>query len=365
MRDSTIVRAARARHDGYRRDPWNEVEFGHHYIRSMAGWAVYLALTGVRSDMVDRELSIEPPSEAATFRTFWCTGRAWGTYAHTTDPATGQVEMTVETLYGDLHGIDVRGPGGRPIERVGRQPPIDPGCDERTAGRPAHGSQRRSAAARRAGIGRAGTATRSRSSPGRRCVLAQVDAPGVVRHIWMTAASDDPYHLRTATLRAYWDGAATPVHRDAARRLLRAGPRADRELLVAAAPDEPAGRQGAELLVPDAVRLAPGSRSRTRAAQPLTLYYYIDYEVDARPTTPSAGRFHARWHREDPTEGIERAGLHERRLPVRRREPGRGRQLRDPGGDGRGPLRRVPPRHRQSQRRRMPTPSTGTAKATT
>jgi non-lysosomal glucosylceramidase len=119
-----IVRAARSRHDGYRRDPWDEVEFGHHYVRSMAGWGVYQALTGVRSDMVERTLSIDPPRADATFRTFWCTPRAWGTYAHETQPDTGRVEAVVQTLYGDLEGIEVRAPGGsldirrRPEERM-------------------------------------------------------------------------------------------------------------------------------------------------------------------------------------------------------------------------------------------------------
>ena len=41
---------------------------------------------------------------------------------------------------------------------------------------------------------------------------------------------------------------------------------------------------------------------------PLTLYYYIDYELTEADDV-EAGRLHARWRREAPTEGIERAGL--------------------------------------------------------
>ena len=38
----------RARHDGLRRNPWNEVECGNHYARSMASWALLLALSGAQ-----------------------------------------------------------------------------------------------------------------------------------------------------------------------------------------------------------------------------------------------------------------------------------------------------------------------------
>ncbi len=40
-----IVAACRARYDGYRRNPWDEVECGHHYARSMASWALLPALS--------------------------------------------------------------------------------------------------------------------------------------------------------------------------------------------------------------------------------------------------------------------------------------------------------------------------------
>jgi uncharacterized protein (DUF608 family) len=38
-----IVRAVRARHDGYKRNPFNEPECGHNYARSMASWNCLLA----------------------------------------------------------------------------------------------------------------------------------------------------------------------------------------------------------------------------------------------------------------------------------------------------------------------------------
>ena len=58
-----IVRAVRARHDGVRRNPWNEVECGNHYARSMASWGVLIALTGVRWDAPASTLHFAPAAQ--------------------------------------------------------------------------------------------------------------------------------------------------------------------------------------------------------------------------------------------------------------------------------------------------------------
>ncbi len=58
----TIVKAVRDRHDGIKRNPWNEVECGHHYARTMSSWLVLLALMQTSDDV----------------RAFWSDGRQWG-----------------------------------------------------------------------------------------------------------------------------------------------------------------------------------------------------------------------------------------------------------------------------------------------
>lgn len=77
-----IVRATRDRYDGVKRNPWNEVECGNHYARSMASWGALLALTGVRWSAPNGTLHLEPltavfdPAGEAEF--FVSTGTAWG-----------------------------------------------------------------------------------------------------------------------------------------------------------------------------------------------------------------------------------------------------------------------------------------------
>lgn len=58
-----VVRAVRDRHEGIRRNPWNEVECGNHYARSMASWGVLLALTGVEWDAPARSLHFAPAAQ--------------------------------------------------------------------------------------------------------------------------------------------------------------------------------------------------------------------------------------------------------------------------------------------------------------
>lgn len=106
-----VVEAARARHDGVRRNPWNEVECGHHYARSMASWAVLLALTGAQVDPAAGELRFKPVRNASTetdeFRTFWSSGRAWGTLRVFRDVATGEWQHDVTVVGGALDNLRV------------------------------------------------------------------------------------------------------------------------------------------------------------------------------------------------------------------------------------------------------------------
>jgi non-lysosomal glucosylceramidase len=76
----SIVKAVRDRHDGRRRNPWDEVECGHHYARAMSSWGLLLALSGFSYSGVDMTLGFAPRMYPEDFRTFWSTGSGWGEY---------------------------------------------------------------------------------------------------------------------------------------------------------------------------------------------------------------------------------------------------------------------------------------------
>lgn len=73
----TIERTLRARYDGEFRSPWNEIECGNHYARSLASWGLLLAFSGAQWDAPSRTLSFDPAGDAP-FRGLFTTGEAWG-----------------------------------------------------------------------------------------------------------------------------------------------------------------------------------------------------------------------------------------------------------------------------------------------
>jgi non-lysosomal glucosylceramidase len=76
----TLVRSARQRYDGERRNPWDELECGHHYARAMSSWSLLLALSGYRYSAPSRLLGFAPRLRPADFRCFFTAGEAWGSY---------------------------------------------------------------------------------------------------------------------------------------------------------------------------------------------------------------------------------------------------------------------------------------------
>lgn len=102
----TIVKAVRARYDGIRRNPWNEVECGNHYVRSMASWGLLLAASGFHCDMTKNKISFSPKTGDQKFTCFFSTSRCWGLYHQTVDE-NGEISQSLEVLYGDGDGLEL------------------------------------------------------------------------------------------------------------------------------------------------------------------------------------------------------------------------------------------------------------------
>lgn len=76
-----IVEGARARHDGHKRNPFDEPECGHHYARAMSAWSPFLALAGFVYDGPRRAVSIARRWRTReVFRSFWSCGTGWGLF---------------------------------------------------------------------------------------------------------------------------------------------------------------------------------------------------------------------------------------------------------------------------------------------
>ena len=100
----TIVKSIRDRYDGYKRNPFSEIESGHHYCRAMASWGILNALLGLKSDMYRKTLSIRPFTEGELSSFFIC-GKAWGVYSQKMED--GKLVKSIDVLYGTLDDINV------------------------------------------------------------------------------------------------------------------------------------------------------------------------------------------------------------------------------------------------------------------
>jgi hypothetical protein len=73
-----MVRAIRERYDGEKRNPWNEIECGSHYARSMASYALLPIYSGFTFDMTESYIGFAPIAKGDS-RFLWSVGNTWGT----------------------------------------------------------------------------------------------------------------------------------------------------------------------------------------------------------------------------------------------------------------------------------------------
>lgn len=95
-----VVKGVRDRHDGERRNPWNEPECGHHYARALSSWSLLLALSGFRYSAPDRSIGFAPKLNAERFRTFWSVDSGWGLFSQRI--RKGRMACKLRPAYGAL-----------------------------------------------------------------------------------------------------------------------------------------------------------------------------------------------------------------------------------------------------------------------
>ena len=95
-----VVRAARNRHDGSRRNPWNDIECGSYYARSMSAWQLVNAWSGLSADLVAGRISFAPKQQADC-AVFWSAGNAFGSLIRRGE------ETNLEVLGGSLDVAEI------------------------------------------------------------------------------------------------------------------------------------------------------------------------------------------------------------------------------------------------------------------
>lgn len=111
----SLVKAVRDRYDGYKRNPWNEIECGSNYARSMASYSLLPALSGFVWDGVRKGMGFDPMNpedadesgEQKEFHSFWSFRQAWG------DVSVRPEKTEISVLYGTLELKEYYLPEGR------------------------------------------------------------------------------------------------------------------------------------------------------------------------------------------------------------------------------------------------------------
>jgi non-lysosomal glucosylceramidase len=95
-----VCKAIRDRHDGLKRNPYNEFECGNHYARSMASYSYLLALSGFRYHAPRQTLYLNPAINSAAFHCFFSVEGGWGTIF--LSGVGHEAEIRIDVLSGKL-----------------------------------------------------------------------------------------------------------------------------------------------------------------------------------------------------------------------------------------------------------------------
>ena len=132
-----------------------------------------------------------------------------------------------------------------------------------------------------------------RIEPGQTFTLAEIQGPGAIQHIWMTAF---PGFWRSAILRIYWDGEATPSVETPLGDFFGAGWTERCRLSSLPVCVNPAGGFNCYWEMP--FRRSARITLENRSEDPMTLYYQINYTLTDVPD--DVAYFHAQWRRSNP-----------------------------------------------------------------
>jgi len=144
--------------------------------------------------------------------------------------------------------------------------------------------------------------------PGQSASLADIQGAGCINHIWCTHSSDVPHYLRRVVLRIKWDDEPHYSINVPLGDFFGVGHAKSVNFSSLPLQMSPADGRAFNCWFPMPFSERAEFSLVNETEAPLTFYYYIDYEQ--RDSIPAdMGRFHAQWHRENPTTGANAEDL--------------------------------------------------------
>lgn len=153
-----------------------------------------------------------------------------------------------------------------------------------------------------------GNDDRMHIKPGVTATIADISGAGCITHIWVTMDCHSENFLRKVVLRMYWDGEDDASVEVPIGDFFGMGHGEHKNFVSAPLDMSPEDGKSFNCWFP--MPFADGAHIEVtnESDETLIFYYYVDYE-EYESLPEDQARFHASWHRENPTEGISEEGL--------------------------------------------------------
>lgn len=93
-----VVKAIRNRYDGKKRNPWNEIECGSNYARSMASFALLPIFSGFSFDLSKKQIGFAPIVNQDNYKCLFSLNSGWGYFERNNKSATVKLNGGCLTL---------------------------------------------------------------------------------------------------------------------------------------------------------------------------------------------------------------------------------------------------------------------------
>ena len=95
-----IIKTLDERYDGNKRNPFNEVECGDHYARSMAGYGALITISGFEHHGPNGHIGFAPKLTPEDFRAPFTAAQGWGTYSQRIE--NGRLTAMLDVRHGQV-----------------------------------------------------------------------------------------------------------------------------------------------------------------------------------------------------------------------------------------------------------------------